>query len=326
MPRVFVIPPHQEEQLFSETAATANASQSDFRFHTLPPESRKDTPLMVPQADFRCILTYLEHRKEGLATAPDDLMVAFYQGVLGAKEAGLTNLFVAGARYDEPTPCTAVVSMRFLSWDILESKPDYSLQKHALLHLLVCCLLGAYTHVGAHAATFGCLLDFDARLSDFNRKLLRGYYLCSPDENDCFRAVQAERYGNAIIQLCSTLKYKTDQKSIQVSIGKFIMEGDVFNNIKDSTIVNRSKVVNALNTIGGHVDEETKAAVIEVANIVSQSHNAAAGALLDQFNDELAKPQHDRGKLKQFWNGLTTVLPDIAKLGGAVAKIVAIFS
>src|SRR6266446_139094 len=325
MPRVFVIPHHHEEQLFSVTAATANASQSDFRFHTLPPEARKDTPLMAPQSDFRCILKYLEHRKEALAAAPDDLMVAFYQGVLGAKEAGLTNLFVAGARYDEPTPCTAVVSMRFLSCDILESKFDYSLQKHALLHLLVCCLLGAYTHVDAHTATFGCLLDFDARLSDFNRKLSRGYYLCSPQENDCCRAFQREKYGNAIIQLCSTLKYKTDQKSIQISIGEFIM-GDSFKDIKNSTIINRSKVVNALNTIGGHVDEDTKSAIIEVANIVSESQNAAAGALLDQFNDELAKHQHDRSKLKQFWNGLTTLLPDIAKLGGAVAKIVAIFS
>jgi hypothetical protein len=325
MPRVFIIPHHQDEQLFSETAATANATQSDFRFHTLPPESRKDTPLMAPQVDFRCLLKYLEHRKEALATASDDLMVAFYRGVLGAKEAGLTNLFVAGARYDEPTPCTAVVSLRFLSWDILESKFDYSLQKHALLHLLVCCLLGAYTHVDAHIATFGCLLDFDARLSDFNRKLSRGYYLCSPQEHDCCRAVQAEKYGSGIIQLCSTLKYKTDQKSIQISIGEFIM-GDSFKDIKDSTIINRSKVVNALNTVGGHIDEDTKSAIIEVANIVGQSQNAAAGALLDQFNDELAKPQHDRSKLKQFWSGLTTLLPDIAKLGGAVAKIVAIFA
>lgn len=325
MPRVFVIPHHHEEQLFSETAATANASQSDFRFHTLPPESREDSPLMAPTADFRCILKYLENRKRALDAAPDDLMVAFYQGVLGANEAGLTNLFVAGARYDEPTPCTAVVSMRFLSWDILESKFDYSLQKHALLHLLVCCLLGAYTHVDAHTATFGCLLDFDARLSDFNRKLSRGYYLCSLQENGCCRAVQGEKYGNAIIQLCSTLKYKTDQKSIQISIGELIM-GDSFKNIKDSTIINRSKVVNALNTIGGQIDEDTKTAIIEVANVVSESRNAAAGALFDQFNDELAKPHRDSSKLRQFWHGLTTVLPDIAKLGGAVAKIVALFS
>lgn len=325
MPQVFIIPHQPEEQLFSEAVALANESQGDFRFHTLPPERDDESPLLSSESDFRPILEHLEKRKQGLDASPNDLLIALYRGVLGAREAGLTNLFVAGARYDEPTPCTAVVSLDFLSWDVLEEKFNYTLQKHALLHLVICCLLGAYTHVNAHATTFGCLLDFNARLSDFNRKLARGYYLCSPDENDCCRAVQSEQYGNSIIQLCSTLKYKTDTKSIQISIGELIM-GDSFKDIKDSTIINRSKVVNAFNTIGNEIDEETKMALVELANLVTQSSNAAAGAVFNEFSDELAKPDRSKNKLSQLWDGLTSVLPDVAKLGAAVAKITAIFA
>jgi len=325
MPRVYIIPHHTEELLFSETAALANESQGDFRFHILPPESDDHSPLLSHFSDFRPILEYLENRKIALGASQDDLIIALYRGVLGAQEAGLTNLFVAGARFDEPTPCTAVVSLNFLSWDILEERFNYSLQKHAILHLIVCCLLGAYTHLDSHEATFGCLLDFNSQLSDFNRKLAYGYYLCSPDENDCFRNVANERYGNSIIQLCSTLKYKIDSNAIQISIGEFIM-GDLFKDIKDSTVINRSKIVNAFNTIGDEFDKETKAALVELANHVTQSANAAAGAILNDFSDELAKPDRDNSILRQLWNGLTAVLPDVTKLSEAVEKITSIFT
>jgi hypothetical protein len=224
MPRVFIIPHHQDERLFSGTAALANDSQSDFKFHVLPPDTHADSHLGCPFSDFREILSYLQRRKESLDAEQDDLLVAFYQGLLQAREAGLSNLFLAGARYDEPTPCTAVVSLKFLSWEILEDKFNYDLQRHALLHLLVCSILGAYTHVEAHREAYGCLLDFNGRLSDFNRKLARGYYLCSPDEGDCLRRVQQSKYGNSIIQLCSTLKYKLDENAVRISIGELNME------------------------------------------------------------------------------------------------------
>jgi hypothetical protein len=98
-------------------------------------------------------------------------VIALFDGALTAREAGLSNFFMAGARYDEPTPCTAVVSLRFISWGILEQKFDYDLQRHALLHLILCGLLGAYTHIEAHHETYGCLFDFNARLIDFKSKI-----------------------------------------------------------------------------------------------------------------------------------------------------------
>jgi hypothetical protein len=224
MPRVFIIPHHQDERLFSGVAALANESQGDFRFHALPPDANADTPLASPASDFREILSYLDRRKTSLAAAQTDLLVAFYDGLVQAREAGLSNLFLAGARYDEPTPCTAVVSLKFLSWEILEAKFDYNVQRHALLHLLVCSILGGYTEIEAHRETYGCLFDFNARLVDFNRKLARGYYLCSPNERDCLRRVQQTKYGNSIIQLCATLKHKHEQHGVRIHIGELKVE------------------------------------------------------------------------------------------------------
>ncbi len=224
MPRVFIIPHHQDERLFCGIATLANDSQADFRFHALPPDTDADSPLASPASDFREILSYLDRRKKSLFAADTDLLVAFYDGLVQAREARLSNLFLAGARYDEPTPCTAVVSLKFLSWEVLEEKFDYNVQRHALLHLLVCSILGGYTEIEAHRETYGCLFDFNGKLVDFNRKLARGYYLCAPNERDCLRRVQQTQYGNSITQLCSTLKHKHDQHGVRIHIGELKME------------------------------------------------------------------------------------------------------
>jgi hypothetical protein len=224
MPRVFIIPHHQGERLFSGAAALANDSQADFKFHVLPPHDDTAGPLANPVSDFREILCYLDQRKKALGAGQDDLLVAFYDGLVQAREAGLSNLFLAGARYDEPTPCTAVVSLKFLSWEILEEKFNYDVQRHALLHLLVCSILGGYTGIEAHRETFGCLFDFNGKLVDFNRKLVKGYYLCTPNEQDCLRRVQQTKHGNSILQLCSTLKHRHDEQGVRIHIGEIRME------------------------------------------------------------------------------------------------------
>lgn len=317
--------PHREnEAVFSQMVSIANASQADFTFHVLPPDETPDRPTRGGIADFRHILEYLDERKPDFGGRPDDLLLTFYDGILEAREAGLTNLFMAGSRYDEPTPCNGVISLQFLSWDILEERFNYDLQRHAFLHLCICGLLGAYTHIHPHRETYGCLFDFNDRLFDFNRKLQRGYYLCSPDENDCHRKVQHERYGNSIIQLCSVLKYGIDKQALQLVIGEIVM-GDKFENIKNATIVNRSFVVDAFNSVNEQLDEETADALVTIAEAVEQSGNLAAGALFDQFSQELAKPENDKGKLHQFWDGLIAVLPSVATLTNAVAKIGGLF-
>ena len=83
----------------------------------LPPDEDFNRSICGHIADFRDILTYLDARKNMLGARSEDLLLAFFDGVLEAREAGLTNLFMAGSRYDEPTPCTGVISLGFLSWE-----------------------------------------------------------------------------------------------------------------------------------------------------------------------------------------------------------------
>jgi hypothetical protein len=260
-----------------------------------------------------------------LGAQPNDLMMAFFSGTLQAREANLTNLFMAGSRYDEPMPCNAVISLQFLKWDILEEKFNYDLQRHAFFHLCLCGILGAYTHVEAHYQTYGCLFDFNSRLIDFNRKLQRGYYLCSPSESNCHQRVQNERFGNSIIQLCSVFKYGLDRHALQIAIGEIVM-GDKFENLTNvGNIVSRSSVINAFNTTKDQLDEETANALVLVAKAVEESGNPAAGVLLNHFNEELSKSNRDNGKLRDLWNGIVSVTPQVAKLTDVASKIKDLF-
>jgi hypothetical protein len=51
----------------------------------------------------------------------------------------------------------------------------------------------------------------------------------------------------------------------------------------------------------------------------------AAIALFNNFNQELNKQQHDKSTLKGIWDGIVKVLPSIATISEAVAKITTLF-
>jgi hypothetical protein len=110
---------------------------------------------------------------------------------------------------------------------------------------------------------------------------------------------------------------------------KLILEtvmGDKYGNIINSTVINRSSLENAFNQIKEQVDEETANALIQVAEIVGQSNNPAAGVLLTSFTEEVKSKEPDKSKLSQYWNGLVTVLPSVATLSTACAKIIPLFT
>jgi hypothetical protein len=48
--------------------------------------------------------------------------------------------------------------------------------------------------------------------------------------------------------------------------------------------------------------------------------------LLDQFNEELAKPQPRKGLLKRSWDGIVAVLPAVTAIAGAAAAIAKLFA
>ena len=227
MPKVLILPHYQYESEFENFLNEANKTQSDFRFYLLPPYSGNDSPLRKSIADYLEILGFLDSQKKQMGSDKEDLLITFYDGVITALDHGLANLFIAGANLEDLYPCTAAVSLSFISWGILEQKYDYSLQRHALFHLVMCCLIGGYTKLAAHHQTYGCLLDFNNQLVSFNQKLQMGYYLCSSSQSGCYDAMQSERYGRSIIRLCQVLKEGIDHKKLQIIIQELIMGNSI---------------------------------------------------------------------------------------------------
>lgn len=320
MPNVLILPHYSYERAFADFLDGANSVQSDFKFYLLPPVGGKPSPLREPVADYLEILGFLDNQKKQMGLDVNDLLLAFYDGILTALDHGLVNLFIAGANAEDLYPCTAAVSLQFISWGILEQKYDYSLQRHALFHLVMCALIGGYTKVAAHNQSYGCLLDFNNHLVDFNRKLQMGYYLCSDRQGGCYEAMQSERYGNSIIQLCGVLKEGIDHKKLQIVIQELNM-GDRFENIHNATIINRSLVEKSFNKIKSDYDEETANALKKVVAEIEKSGNKEAAENFDTFNEELQKPEPKKFVLRALWGGVTGALPSILQMTDVVTKI-----
>jgi hypothetical protein len=102
--------------------------------------------------------------------------------------------------------------------------------------------------------------------------------------------------------------------------------GDKFENITNSTIVNRSQVEHAFNRTEARLGDEVASAIVEIAQLIDQSGNAAAGAVFDEFTAEVDKDQPDKSKLRQCWDGLVAILPSIVTVAGAGETIARLFS
>ena len=102
--------------------------------------------------------------------------------------------------------------------------------------------------------------------------------------------------------------------------------GDKFENIQHSTIVNRSKIEKAFNKSSEVVGKDVRNALVEIAEHIDASGNPAAGAVFNQFADEVGKDQPDKRRLRQYWDGLVSILPSVASLAGAAAAIAKLFA
>ncbi len=70
-------------------------------------------------------------------------------------------------------------------------------------------------------------------------------------------------------------------------------------------------------------------ALLEIADFVQKSKDPgapAAGILLDNFNEELNKPEPQKSKLKSIWTGIEKTLPSITTVAEAVSKIAILFA
>lgn len=108
-------------------------------------------------------------------------------------------------------------------------------------------------------------------------------------------------------------------------VGEQIM-GDKFENISNSTIVNRSLLSNALNNISDRYGDEVKNALEELSQHIEHSRNTESAELLNGFNQELNNKEQNKTVLKTLWGGLVKSLPDAAKVTTAIATISKLFT
>lgn len=122
-----------------------------------------------------------------------------------------------------------------------------------------------------------------------------------------------------------------DQKAIVKVIQKFqyvgeqIM-GDKFENISNSTVINKSLLSNTLNTISSLYGNEVKKALDEISHHIENSEDKESAELLNGFNQEINNEKQNKTVLKTLWNGLVSSLPDAAKVSTAIATISKIFT
>ncbi len=104
-----------------------------------------------------------------------------------------------------------------------------------------------------------------------------------------------------------------------------VMSGDVFKNIQNATIINKSVVENSFNKIKGDYGGDVANALLQIAEFIEKSGNGEAGELFTTFNEEVNKPEPKKSVLKRLWEGTEKALPAIATLSEAIAKLATLF-
>ena len=147
--------------------------------------------------------------------------------------------------------------------------------------------------------------------------------LCDPAEAAAgWRFPPAPGHGNRPVFISVTAAtLVVDQ------LGVANVQGDSFSNIgAGATIINRSTLTNSLNAARQVAGEDTAKALQSVSQIVENSGNADAVESLNEFNEELAKPDPKKSRLKLFWKGVTDSLGPLSEVATFTEHIVKLFS
>lgn len=99
------------------------------------------------------------------------------------------------------------------------------------------------------------------------------------------------------------------------------VEGDKFEKVTGSTIINRSLVNDSLNRVERVYGREASQAVKQIADHIDRSGDSSACWLFDRFNQELIKEELDRPALRKVWEDIQKILPSIATLSESSGKL-----
>jgi hypothetical protein len=84
--------------------------------------------------------------------------------------------------------------------------------------------------------------------------------------------------------------------------------GDHFENIHGSTIVTHSELTSSLNHLQQRFGTDTRDALQQMADFIIRTDNAAAGAIFQNFSNEVKKDQPKKHLLQECWDGIMKVL------------------
>ena len=112
---------------------------------------------------------------------------------------------------------------------------------------------------------------------------------------------------------------------LTINIGELRVK-DIFNNISNSTIINRSSVEKSFNRIQEKYDKETAMALLQVAQEIEKSGNKEAAELFENFNEEIQKPKPRRSVLRSVWEGIEKALPSVLEITDIAIRISKILS
>ncbi|WP_166486160.1 hypothetical protein [Jannaschia sp. CCS1] len=102
---------------------------------------------------------------------------------------------------------------------------------------------------------------------------------------------------------------------------KEIIMGDVFKNISNSSIINRSAFFDTMSSLEAKSEPELMSALEHIADEVEKSGNNEAGELLEQLMEEISREKPRQSLIKRTWSGLTDILPSVAKIATATAAL-----
>lgn len=100
--------------------------------------------------------------------------------------------------------------------------------------------------------------------------------------------------------------------------------GDIFKDITNSTIINKANVENAFNKIDQEHGKDFSESLLKITEFLNKENNPAAGALFNQFNQELTTPQPRKTTLENLWDGIQKVLPSAVSLATEFTKIISL--
>lgn len=111
---------------------------------------------------------------------------------------------------------------------------------------------------------------------------------------------------------------------IQVHAWGDVNMSTVFKNISGSTIINESLVQDSFNSLHQQGNAEAAELIVDIGNLIATSNDVIASTVYEKLVQEVKKPEPSKSVLKSCWDGIVAIVPPVASLADAAAKVFSI--